>query len=269
MRRCKIFFAILIMTALCMTLSGCNKEEEQTGGGDKPQTPYEEYIHAALDAVNTNPADEVPMPTPDPMENGKVVHVVDNDDSVYVSAQANLPEDSGVEPVFDETPSDFSQESEAFAQESPAQAGPTPEPTPTVTPETFDVGVCCIYIKCEDDSGYGSEVVAAINKARTDLGYPELVENEGLATCANRRTREVATYLSHTRPNKEPFYSLAPEYFKAEMLGIGKSKSDATFDAWMTDPESRDLIFTTKYGSVGAHCIKVNDFYCVVVAFGD
>lgn len=281
MRRCKIFFAILIMSALCLTLVGCDKEQAQTEEESKPQTPYEEYIHAALDAVNTNPADEVVTPTPNPMENGKVVHVKDDDDYLYAPDASDVPGNQEVLPAIDEMPTfpadeSFSADESSFSEKKPEaeadalnEVSPTPEPTPTGTPETFDVGVCCIYIKCDDESGFGSEVVTAINEARADLGYPELVENEGLATCANRRTREVATYLSHTRPNKEPFYSLAPEYFKAEMLGIGKSKSDATFDAWMTDPESRDLIFTTKYGSIGAHCIKVNDFYCVVVAFGD
>lgn len=280
MKRHYFIASILILILSGVILAGCNAEGDNAAAGNNgvkatgssANETYEDYIHAALDAVNNDPNAPVEEAAP-AEEPGRIVHVKDTDDSVYVSAVENLPEESGVVPNFGANT--FTGENgETFpgspdAADSNESLTPTPTPTPTGTPDTFDVGVCCIYIKCEDDSGYGSEVVTAINKARTDLGYPELKENTGLATCANRRTREVASYLSHTRPNKEPFYSLAPEYFKAEMLGIGRSKSDATFDAWMTDPESRDLIFTTQYGSIGAHCIKVNDFYCVVVAFGD
>lgn len=268
MRKRKFISLILIMVLCTLVMAGCDEENPEAKEGGKDDA-YEEYIHAALDAVNNDPNAPV-EDTSANEEPSKVIHVVDNDDSAFAPTSENLPEESGVIPDFQDMGNvPFVDEQSSSNGDAAAGTTPTPSPTPTGTPDTFDVGVCCIYIKCEDDAGYGSEVVSAINKARTDLGYPELVENDGLSTCANRRTREVSAYLSHTRPNKEPFYSLAPDYFKAEMLGIGKSKSEATFDAWMTDPESRDLIFTTQYGSIGAHCIKVNDFYCVVVAFGD
>ena len=148
-------------------------------------------------------------------------------------------------------------------------ATPTPEPTPYITPNEFEVGKCCIYMNGESNSAYGTEVVTAINKARTDLGYKELVTNEGLATCADRRTRELAAYNSHTRPNGTQFYSLAPEHFKAEILMVGTQKAEDAVDTLIKkDPVSRALIFTEKYQSIGASSFKCNGNECMVVAFG-
>ena len=296
MRRYKHSFLIILILAAGLMLNGCNNTDEgaddalgsdnATGAGNEAgadiaadsgnesgeavsKDPYDEYIHAALDAVskdgNTASKDEQTE-----ADKGKVVQLKDSDDTVYVSSEEQLLEDSGIVPDFSATPTPVSAEAGSEdLQASAADATPTPTPTPTVTPETFEVGKCCIYVKCEEDAAYGTEVVTAINKARTDLGYPALNENSSLATCANRRTREIYTRLSHIRPNNLPFYSLAPEYFKAEMLAIDTSDSDVTFDAWMMDPVSRALIYTTKYTSVGAYAIKCNGMNCVVVAFGN
>lgn len=257
-----VLFILLIFSSAYLT--GCSESNVDAAGAvPEKKDDYGEYIHSALQAVNEKPQEESADATD---ENVKVVKLTDGSDSVIVSADENLPEDSGVIPDFSATPVVDPEEESDVPEETPT---PTPEPTPSGTPDTFDVGTCCIYIKCEEDSSYGSDVIKAINEARTSLGYPELVENEGLSTCANRRTREVAAKFSHTRPNNQPYYSLAPQYFKAEMLAKDNSKAEETFDAWMTDPVARNLIFTTKYGSIGAYCIKCNGLYCVVVAFGD
>ncbi len=152
---------------------------------------------------------------------------------------------------------------------TPTSGTPTPTPTPYITPDDFEVGTCCIYMNGESDSAYGTEIVTAINKARKDLGYKEFEKNSGLAKCADRRTREIAANYSHIRPNGQMFYSLAPEYFSAEMLIIDNQKAENTVDAIIkNDPISKDLIFTTKYQSIGASSFKCNGMKFTVVAFG-
>ena len=146
---------------------------------------------------------------------------------------------------------------------------PTPTPTPYITPDEFEVGKCCIYMNGESDSAFGSEVVTAINKTRKDLGYPELVKNTSLATCADRRTREIAALRSHLRPNGQMYYTLAPEHFKAEMIIVGTQKAGEAVDTLIkTDPASRYLVFTQKYQSIGASSFKTNGLNFTVVAFG-
>ena len=269
---------IFLLILSCTFMVACNNEEDaakvtETGGSisSDNENDFENYIHAALDAVDKPSDDENSGKSDaDNAPNAKVIQLADNNDDIMISAQEQLPEDSGIIPDFSPEEPEKS-DSGTSVESSELSPTDTPEitPAPTGTPETFDVGTCCIYIKCESDSGYGSEIVTLINQARTELGYPELNENAGLVTCADRRTREVYTKFSHTRPNNQPFYSLAPEYFKAEMMAVDDSEAEKTFDALMTDPVSRNLIFTTKYTSVGASCIKCNGLYSVVVAFGD
>lgn len=265
MRRRRFGKLIILFVLLSMILSGCSGDEAQTEDSGNTDE-YAEYIHSALESVNKDPNETEPVQTESTEKPAKVIQLAETDDSVYVSAEENLPEDSGVIPDFEPIDSSADLSSQGG---SDASATPTPTPTPTGTPDTFDVDTCCIYIKCEDDSAYGSELITAINKARTDLGYPALNENAGLALCADRRTREVYTRFGHVRPNGKPFYSVAPQYFKAELLAVDASEAEKTFDAWMMDPVSRKLIYTTTYGSIGAACIKCNGLYCVVVAFGD
>lgn len=277
--RIKVLLFVLVITC---ALFGCNKEEaaeespedtaEEANAASEPEDEYSKYIRDALSAVSQGVEGDI-VADKSQEDTGRVVYVETDDSSpqsVYVSAaDESLPEESGIVPEFETDDSDSNYTLDDAVTRIPKDGEEaTPTPTGSPTPETFEVGTCCIYINGETDAAYGSEIVAAINKARTDLGYPALTENAGLSTCADRRTREIASYLSHMRPNALPFYSLAPEYFKAEMLAIDNATPPETVDAWITDPYSRTLVFTNKYTSVGASCFKCNDLCCVVVAYG-
>lgn len=273
-----------------MLMSGCSSEVSVGGGSvrEPQEAPinvgasaddYSSYVKGTID--NVSGANATPEPTA-VVDNTRIVDVEVDElpaRGVYVSSSENLPEDSGVVPEFksedlnaeDEDEEDNnkedkksdSDEDEEDSEEIEYNAYGNP-----ITPDEFDVGKCCIYINGEIDEQYGSDIITALNKARTDLGYDALDEKKGLDTCANRRTREISCFLSHTRPNATPFYSLAPEYFKAEMLAIDGAKPEETIDAWIRDPYSRSLVFTTKFTSVGAACFKCNGLNCVVVALG-
>ncbi len=227
-----------------------------TESSDDNKSEYEKYIKSAIESVN---GDATPVPEADTKPGQAVTVDRSAGNDFYVSSmEDDLP---FVTPVPD-----------ADLSPSPTEdpnATPTPEPTPYITPEEFDVGKCCIYINGESDSAYGTEIITAINKARTDLGYKPLITNKGLSTCADRRTREIAANFSHTRPNGEFFTSLAPEHFRAEMLVIDNQKAESTVDALIKeDPISRNLIFTEKYQSIGASSFKCNGMRYSVVSFG-
>ena len=97
---------------------------------------------------------------------------------------------------------------------------------PYITPDEFEVGRCCVYIRGESDSAFGTEIVTEMNKVRKDLGYDELIKNKSLSTCADRRTRETVALYAHARPNGEQFFSLAPEHFKAEITRTHSKQSN-------------------------------------------
>ncbi len=258
-------------------MTGCSGSGEEgenpadasdTEGSDTPKDPYDEYIKNALDSVNgkNTGADGEQAMTP---AGGKDISAPRTAaDAITFSAMEDSDFDDDDSDDFDPFAQSAKDEESPTPTEDP-NATPTPTPTPYITPEEFDVGKCCIYINGESDSAYGTEVISAINKARTDLGYKPLITNKGLSTCADRRTRESAANFSHTRPNGLFFPSLAPEHFKAEMLIIDNQKAEDTVDALIKrDPISRNLIFTEKYQSVGASSFKCNGMRYTVVAFG-
>lgn len=251
---------------------------------DAAAGPYDSYIKSAIASVDDTSSETVEKEpekenTAQPFD-GKSIQIDRSaPEKLYYSTMENTdvtnepsPGEQETSPTPTPVPTTSPGDSEKDASPTPTKdPSGTPEPTPTpyITPEEFEVGTCCIYMNGESDSAYGSEVVTAINKARTDLGYEPLVTNKGLDTCADRRTRELAAYNSHTRPNGLPFYSLAPEHFKAEILMVGEQKAEDAVDTLIKkDPFSRSMIFTTKYKSIGASSFKCNGMECMVVAFG-
>ena len=272
MRKRLFGFLFFICISSFIALTGCDEEGKSPESAvdvaeDEPADPYEDYIRDALKTVNGDGAAAVATPTADPNE--KDVQTERTRAAIpYVSAMES-PDMSDPFTDYYDTPTPTPSDSESPTPTEDPNATPTPTPTPYITPDEFEVGKCCIYINGESDSAYGTEVITAINKARTDLGYKEFVTNKGLSTCADRRTRELAALYSHTRPNMLPFYSLAPEHFKAEMLVINNQKAEDTVDIMIKkDPVSRNLIFSEKYQSIGASSFKCNGMKYTVVAFG-
>lgn len=295
MRRRTLILLSIISLTLGLMLAACSgqapadglSESEEEGGTREekaPGDPYEEYIKSAIASVDDNKAssdgeEEIQAEETEQPFNGKSIQIERTaPEKLYYSSMENsdtVNEPSPVPLDTSPTPTPSGSTDKNTAEEAtPTPTGdpsgtPTPEPTPYITPDEFDVGTCCIYMNGESDSAYGTEVVTAINKAREDLGYKPFVSNKGLATCADRRTRELAAYYSHTRPNGQPFYSLAPEHFKAEILMVGTQEAaDAVDTLIKKDPLSRSMIFTNKYKSIGASSFKCNGKECMVVAFG-
>lgn len=274
MRITRFISVLLILGIMSSFMVSCDSDEAADTSkeaekeiDEAEKDAYDAYIKQALDSIDKN-ADGQPTPTPSASD-GKAVEVdktAPND--YYVSSMENPVDsyDPFAKPTVD-TPTPTPDLSPSPTVDP--NATPTPTPTPYITPEEFDVGKCCIYINGESDNAYGTEIITAINKARTDLGYDPLITNKGLTTCADRRTREIAASFSHTRPNGQPFYSLAPDHFKAEMLVINNQKAEEAVDVMIkNDPISRNLIFTTKYKSIGASSFKCNGMKYTVVSFG-
>lgn len=296
-KKIKHLIVIMIVCFGALFMSACSGEGEEAAdpsaaenATEAEKDAYEEYIRNALANVNgENPTAQVtpqsedpnstatPSPTKDqPTQSVQTDRTAPNDP--YVSSMESPITDTDPfsmynNPItFDTSSSSSSSTSSSTEAPSPSPTGtgtPTPTPTPYITPDEFEVGKCCIYMNGESDSAFGTEIISAINKVRKDLGYKELVTNKGLSTCADRRTRESAASMSHIRPNGQPFYSLAPEHFKAEMLLCHNSKAEQLVDDMIKrDPLSKSLIFTEKYQSIGASSFKCNGLQYSVVSFG-
>ena len=273
---------------MCLMLPACssadadaakgtgNPAEDNADEADKPKDAYDEYIKNAIASVDGNGSDANSGQAQTAEDEGPVRSVrVDRTapSDFYISSMEN--EEAVPDPyVFSHSDEETDATPTVTESESPspspdASGTPTPTPTPYITPDEFEVDTCCIYMNGESDSAYGTEVVTAINKTREDLGYKPFEKNKGLSNCADRRTREIAANFSHTRPNGKPFYSVAPEHFKAEMLIKNNQKAEDAVDTLIkNDPVSRALIFSKKYQSIGASSFKCNGMKYTVVSFG-
>ena len=285
-----------MIAMIACSLSACNPEE---GGENAPETQetsdapedsgddgetkepssgtgdtYDDYIRNAIASVDSDKPAQSSEPaeaTPTPVMRFPVQVPTQAPEITPAADTRETPPDffTSSEDTTNTPGSSSSSSSTSSSSTTDPSGTPTPTPTPFITPDEFEVGKCCIYINGESDSAFGTEVVTAINKTRKDLGYEELIKNTSLATCADRRTREVAALRSHQRPNGQMFYTLAPEHFKAELIIVGSQKAEAAVDTLIkTDPAARYLVFTENYRSVGASSFKTNGLHFTVVAFG-
>lgn len=258
----KLIIVGIYLLAFSIVLSGCGEKEAEEI--EKAQDPYEQYIHEALESVRDNAQVDDSVNTPPEVTsdnpNGRVIEFVRDDESekeqIYISSDI----DSSYEDAFEDN-------SDVGDSNTSSETGTDPNEK-KVTPAVFDVGTGLVYIDGKYDETYRTNLLQTINDARTGLNYPPMTINNSLNTCANLRTKEIACFLSHIRPDGSRFSSLAPDYYKAEIITIDSANPKETLDAWLLDPVSRNLIFTKDFTSIGASNYICNGLNCIVVSFG-
>jgi len=260
------------MIAFTFAFYGCDEKGDAENVENAPSEnnseninqDYQDYIHDALAAVRDsatvstgdNTASEPSGDTDS--QDGRIIFVEKSDspedtESVFVSSS------SADDLVFPEDP----------AKETEGQKdADSPTDTKETTPATFDVGRGLVYIDGKYDTAYQTNLQTIINDARTGLNYPPFTINTSLGTCANLRAKEITCYLSHMRPDGSMFYSLAPDYYKGEIITIDGATEKETFDAWLEDPVSRSMIFSEDYKNIGVSTYVCNGLNCTVVSFG-
>jgi len=270
----KAALVITCMMAFTFAFYGCDEKADAENAGDtasgensqNSDQDYQDYIHDALAAVRDsatvstgdNTASEPSNDTDG--QDGRIIFVEKSDspedtESVFVSSS------SADDLVFPEDP----------AKETEGQKdadSPTDTGEKKTTPDTFDVGRGLVYIDGKYDTAYQTNLQTIINDARTGLNYPPFTINTSLGTCANLRAKEITCYLSHMRPDGSMFYSLAPDYYKGEIITIDGASEKETFDAWLEDPISRSMIFSEDYKNIGVSTYVCNGLNCTVVSFG-
>lgn len=245
------------MSFLSASLYGCGEKEadtEDSENGGSSGDEYEDYIHAALEAVKDN-AQVVGD------DNKSVDQNAEDESKGRVIEIDRSDSDDEPEPVFvsSEVADDTSSSNDGQGSQSD-----TKEKTPAV----FEVGTGLVYIDGKYDETYRTNLLKTINDARTGLNYPAMTINDSLNICANLRAKEITCFLSHYRPDGSQFYSLAPNYYKAEIITIDSANPKETLDAWMTDPISRNILFSKEFTSIGASNYVCNGLNCIVVSFG-
>ena len=161
---------------------------------------------------------------------------------------------------------------------------PTPTPTPEAedettekdpnktgngTPLVFAVGDCTYVALGSMDKTMAGEILTAINAYRTRGNLPPLEANMSLEFCADVRSKESTACFNHTRPNGSMWYTVAPAYYKAELLAKDYGTAKDTVDAWMSTATGRQYLLSPDLLSVGISVFHHDGRNFCVAGLGD
>ncbi len=91
----------------------------------------------------------------------------------------------------------------------------------------------------------------AVNQQRAAAGMGALGWNDNLAACAMIRATELQSSFSHTRPNGQDWYTVAPNIMYGENLAYGYSTPESAVSAWMASPTHKANILTPGFTTCG------------------
>ncbi|MEE0185520.1 MAG: CAP domain-containing protein [Oscillospiraceae bacterium] len=112
-----------------------------------------------------------------------------------------------------------------------------------------------------------TKMIELTNNERTKKGIAPLKFDEGLTAAAMVRARESASSFSHTRPNKESFYTIlddfnltwmsAAENIAAGNAAAGGSSPEMAMDLWINSSGHYNNMIDKEYNKMGVGCIYV------------
>lgn len=91
--------------------------------------------------------------------------------------------------------------------------------------------------------------------------------NSTLNDCAIIRSSEIIGTFSHTRPNGEDYWKLAPDDIWGENLGKVYNTGKEVVDAWIGSPTSNSYLLDTSFTTIGVGVTKApngNYYYCAL-----
>ena len=98
----------------------------------------------------------------------------------------------------------------------------------------------------------------AVNQQRAAAGLAALRWDDNLAACAMIRATELPAVFSHTRPNGQDWYTVAPNVMYGENLAYGFTSPDAAVSAWMNSPAHKQNILTPGFVLCGIGTYNAN-----------
>ena len=133
-------------------------------------------------------------------------------------------------------------------------AAPTATPRPTAAPSA-------------SQSGMAAQVIAEVNAERAQRGLTLLSEDSDLTAAACIRAREIASVISHTRPDGSSCFTVSEKAY-GENIAKGYGTVDKVMAAWMSSEGHRANILRASYGSIGVCCLQIDGVYYWVQLFG-
>lgn len=109
------------------------------------------------------------------------------------------------------------------------------------------------------NSAYEEEVIRLVNVERAKYGLPALKKDQGAASVARVRAKEIVQSFSHTRPNGSPCFTAAKELgvsYKAagENIAYGYADPQKVVTGWMNSEGHRRNILSSSFSKIGVGC---------------
>lgn len=137
------------------------------------------------------------------------------------------------------------------------------------TPYVFDVSDCTVIAFGEFDKAMSESIFAAINTYRLNGHLKPIQRNQSLDFCADCRAKEASYSFSHIRMNGTYWFTVAPAYYKAELMATDYATAQATVDGWMQTATGRQYLLSEDLMSIGISVYKVDDRNFIIAALGD
>ena len=123
-----------------------------------------------------------------------------------------------------------------------------------VPPQTVDAGVLNAGQSAwqgQDFRNAAQNALNIVNQQRASAGLGALQWDDTMASCAMVRAMELPSLFSHTRPNGQDWYTVAPNVMYGENLAYGFSSPESAVNAWMNSPAHKANIMTPNFVSCG------------------
>ncbi len=246
---CALVFALLA--------SGCG-EEDAAAGAD----PNDAAMQSAIAEM---------IPDAEPTGTSRVLQI---ERSEALPFPTPIAAGTGTVSISDEAP-------ELDVKSDDPTPTPTPDPdenkedekdpnkTGNGTPLVFSVGDATYVAYGAFDETMEGEILNAINVYRLRGNLKPVEPNMSLEFCADTRSRESTLCFNHTRPNGSLWYTVAPAYYKAELLAKDYGTAKDTVDAWMSTATGRQYLLNPDLLSIGISVFKHDGRNFIVAGLGD
>lgn len=247
----KIILTVSMVLVIGM-LTACGAETGDTGASEDP----------AEDAITQALNEMAPPPTStndDPSR--RTMTISRADEAPYDIADTGGMVSIAEPPILDIPTEDLDEDSEEELEEGTYSGNGTPY--------VFDVADSTVIAFGQFDKAMSDAIFSAINTYRLGGHLKPIQRNQSLDFCADCRAKEASYSFSHIRMNGTYWFTVAPAYYKAELMATDYATAQDTVDGWMQTATGRQYLLSEDLMSIGISVYNVDDRNFIICALGD
>lgn len=137
------------------------------------------------------------------------------------------------------------------------------------TPYVFKIADSTVIAFGEFDKAMADSIFAAINVYRANAHLMPLQWNQSLMFCADCRAKEASYSFTHFRENGTYWFTVAPKYYKAELMASDFVDAQETVDGWMQTATGRQYLLGEDLMSIGISVFKSGGRNYIICSLGE